>query len=228
MSSDPHRHPINPISPVVVVIFLVMLGVELIFTLGNQGFIGGPEAVGWRMEAINDFGFSGAAFHWMVENHRWPPTLLMRFVTYMFVSGNFVQMIVAGVMLLALGKFVGEVFAGWAVAALFFGAGIGGVLIWGLLLEDQTFIIGAFPGVYGLIGGFTYILWLRLGESGDNQYRAFAMIGFLMLIQLFFGIIYCARTDWLVDLGGFVSGFLLSFVVSPGGWKRLRAKLRHE
>jgi membrane associated rhomboid family serine protease len=30
----------------------------------------------------------------------------------------------------------------------------------------------------------------------------------------------------VADLSGFVTGFVLSFVVSPGGWARVREKIR--
>ncbi|MEZ5716063.1 MAG: rhomboid family intramembrane serine protease [Paracoccaceae bacterium] len=233
---EPRPRPpalVNPVSPVVVVVFLIMLAVEAAFTLGNQGLVGGPQAVGWRVAAVQDYGFNGALFDWMVENDRWPAEHVMRFVTYPFISGSFTAMLVAGVMLLALGKFVGEVFAWWAVAVVFFGAGVGGALIWGVLLNDPSYLIGAFPGVYGLIGAFSWIMWLKLGQSGDNRARAFTLIGFLMLIRVVFTALYnlfgqATGTDWLADLGGFGTGFLLSFLVSPGGWARLRAKLRHD
>ena len=228
MSSNPNVNPVNPISPVVVVFFLVMLGIEIAFSLGNQGFVGGPQAVGWRAGAVQDYGFSGAVFDWMWDNNRWPAEHLLRFVSYLFVHGSFIHMLVAGVMLLALGKFVGEVFSWWAVAVVFVGSGIGGAFVWGVLLNDNSYLYGAFPGVYGLIGAFSYVLWLKLGQSGDNQWRAFTLIGFLMAIQLIFGALYGLRSDWLADISGFFTGFLLSFVVSPGGWMRLRARLRHE
>lgn len=224
----PHNAPVNPVSPPVVAFFLVMLGVEVIFMLGNQGIIGGAGAIGWRPAAIQDWGFSGGLFHWMIEQGRWPAGQFVRFFSYLFVHYSFTHMIVAGVMLLALGKFVGEVFAWWAVAVVFLGSGAGGALAWGLAAGNDGFLAGAFPGVYGLIGAFSYVLWLRLGESGDNQWRAFSLIGFLMAIQLIFGILFGGTQDWIAELAGFVCGFLLSFVVSPGGWTRLRARLRHD
>ena len=233
MSRDPDFSPINPMSPVVVIFFLIMLGLEAAFSLGNQGLMGGPAAVGWRAAAIQEYGFNGAVWDWMWQQGVWPWWHVMRLVTYLFIHGNFTHMIVAGVMLLALGKFVGEVFAPWAVAAVFLGSGIGGAVIWAVLLNDSSYLVGAFPGVYGLIGAFSYVLWLRLGQSGDNQMRAFALIGFLMLIKLVFGVMFSffgqdTGTDWLADLGGFGCGFLLSFVVSPGGFARVRGKLRHD
>jgi membrane associated rhomboid family serine protease len=58
--------------------------------------------------------------------------------------------------------------------------------------------------------------------------RAFTLIAFLMGIQLVFGILFGGSPDWIADLAGFVFGFALSFAVSPGGFARLREKLRHE
>jgi len=220
--------PVNPLPRVVIALFAVVMGIEALFSLGAQGIIGGPQAIGWRLGAIQGYAFSAEIFQWMLANGRWPTEHLARFVTYPFIHGNFTHALFAGVVLLALGKFVGEVFRGWAVLAVFFGASIGGAAIYGLLAASPIPLLGAFPGVYGLIGAFTYLLWLRLGQEGGPQIRAFTLIAFLMGIQLVFGILFGGSRDWIADLSGFVFGFGLSFVVSPGGFARLREKLRHD
>lgn len=223
-----HTSPVNPLPRVVIALFAVVMGIEALFSLGAQGIIGGPQAIGWRLGAIQNHAFSAEIFQWMLANGRWPGEHMGRFVTYPFIHGNFTHALFAGVMLLALGKFVGEVFPGWAVLAVFFGASIGGALIYGLLAGSSVPLLGAFPGVYGLIGAFTYLLWLRLGQEGGPQIRAFTLIAFLMGIQLVFGILFGGSRDWIADLSGFVFGFALSFVVSPGGFSRLRDRLRHD
>ncbi|MDX5382799.1 MAG: rhomboid family intramembrane serine protease [Rhodobacterales bacterium] len=223
-----HTGPVNPLPRVVIALFAVVMGIEALFSLGAQGIIGGPQAIGWRLGAIQGYAFSAEIFQWMLANGRWPGEHLARFVTYPFIHGNFTHALFAGVMLLALGKFVGEVFRGWAVLAVFFGASIGGAAVYGLLAASPIPLLGAFPGVYGLIGAFTYLLWLKLGQEGGPQIRAFTLIAFLMGIQLVFGILFGGSRDWIADLSGFVFGFGLSFVVSPGGFARLREKLRHD
>ncbi len=219
---------VNPLPPVVIVLFVLIVGIELLFILGAQGLIGGPQAIGWRLGAIQSRAFSAEIFQWMLANNRWPLDQMARFITYPFVHGNFTHAIFAGAMVLALGKFVGEVFRGWAIVAVYFGASIGGAVVFGLLTASPVPLIGSFPGVYGLIGAFTYLLWLRLGQEGGPQSRAFTLIAFLMGIQLVFGILFGGSLDWIADLSGFVFGFALSFVVSPGGFARLRDKLRHD
>jgi len=226
MSSPETESPINPLPPVVMALFLVIIGVEIAFSLGARGIVGGPQAVGWRQAAIQDYAFNSQVMNWMWTNGVYPAEHLMRFFTFPFIHGTFTHALFAGVMVLAMGKFVGEVFSGWAVLIVFMVSAVLGVFFYGLIIQDQPWVYGAFPGVYGLIGGFTYLLWLRLGQLGEKQTRAFTLIGFLMGAQLIFGLLFGSTTQWLADVGGFVSGFVLSFFVSPGGWQKIREKLQ--
>ena len=125
-----------------------------------------------------------------------------------------------------MGKFVGEVFRWWALAVVFFGASIVGGLAYVFVPAIQAPLFGAYPAVYGLIGAFTFLLWVRLAGTGVNQFRAFSMIGFLLFVQLIFGVLFGGGWEWVADLSGFVAGFVLSFVVSPGGFGRVRERLR--
>ena len=220
--------PLNPMPPFAVALFLVILGVEVMFTLGARGLVGDPDAVGWRSVAIQDYGFNSAILGWMIENRAWPVEHLRRLVTYAFVHGSFPHALFAGVLLLAMSKFLSAVFRHWAVLALFLVSTVAGAAVYGLLIEAQSWLIGAFPGAYGLIGGFTYVMWLRLGQLGTNQARAFTLIGVLMGLQLVFGLFFGSNGTWVADVAGFASGFLASFVLSPGGFAKLRARIRHD
>lgn len=226
MRDDPS--PLNPLPPVVVVLFLVIGGVEAAFSLGARGMIGGAEAVGWRSAAIQDYGFHGQILRWMIETGQAPAEHLRRLVTYAFVHGSFTHALFAAVLLLALGKFLAEVFRHWAVLAIFATATVAGALVYGLLPGDRPWLIGAFPGVYGMIGGFTYVMWLRLGQMGANQARAFTLIGVLMALQLVFALLFGGSSTWVADIAGFVAGFAAAIPLSPGGLARLRARLRHD
>jgi len=87
-------------------------------------------------------------------------------------------------------------------------------------------LFGGYPAVFGLIGGFTFLLWVNLAAVGANKFRAFTLIGFLLGFQLLFGLLFGGGYEWVADVAGFVTGFALSFVVSPGGWARVLAKIR--
>ncbi len=225
MSSPETESPINPLPPVVMALFLAMIGIEIAFQLGARGIVGGPGAIGWRQIALQDYAFNAQIMDWMWVNGIYPPEHLIRFVTFPFVHGDFTHAVFAGVMVLAMGKFVGEVFSGWAVLLVFVVSSALGAFVYGCFVVDPPWVYGAFPGVYGLIGGFTYLLWLRLGEVGAKQARAFSLIGFLMGAQLLFSLVFGANMQWLADVAGFGAGFTLSFFVSPGGWHKIREKL---
>ena len=227
MQHDPDAPPLNPLPPVVWLLVLPIVAVELIFSLGARGLVGGPGAVGWRLAAFQDYAFSGQVFDWMLSTGRFPPEHLLRFVAYPFIHVSFTHALFVVVFLLALGKMVGEVFRAWAVLAVFFSSSILGAVAYGGLLNDPVPLVGGYPGVYGLIGAFTFLLWVNLGAVGANQYRAFSLIGFLLGIQLLFRLLFGGANDWVADIAGFAAGFVLSFVVSPGGWGRLVARLRH-
>lgn len=226
MSSSPNISPVNPVPAVVLALVVVIAGIELVFQLGLRGLAGGPQAVGWRLSAVNDYAFSGDILDWMLANNRWPPEHVMRLVTYPFVHGNFTHVLFVVVFLVALGKMVGEIFHPLAFLLVFFGSAIAGALAYGLLLNDPVPLIGGYPAVYGLIGSYTFLMWVRLAARGENQMRAFLLIGLLMGIQLLFGLLFGGGKEWVADIAGFATGFGLSFVVSPGGWGRVMDKLR--
>ena len=147
-------------------------------------------------------------------------------MTYGFVHASFTQALFAAALLLALGKFVGDVFRATSVLIIVFGSLIFGAVIFGAFVGGTYPLLGIFPAVYGLIGAYTYVIWLRLGETGQNQLQAFRLIGFLLGLQLVFGLIFGSSPVWIAELAGFAFGFGASTVVAPGGWTALLEKLR--
>jgi rhomboid protease GluP len=51
--------------------------------------MGGPGAVGWRLDALRDYAFFGPVLEAMIETGRWPLPEVARFVTYPFVHYGF-------------------------------------------------------------------------------------------------------------------------------------------
>ncbi|MHC0052413.1 rhomboid family intramembrane serine protease [Actibacterium sp. D379-3] len=226
MTQDPNAPPINPLPPVVWLLALPIAAVELILSAGARGLIGGPAALGWRTGAIEDYGFFNVLFDRMLATGDVTAGGLLRLLSYAFINYSFTQTIFVIVFILALGKMVGEVFSTAAVVLIFAVSAIAGAVAYGLILNDPHPLVGGYPAVYGLIGAFTFLLWVNLAARGDNQYRAFMLIGFLLGIQLLFRVLFGGSNDWLADVAGFATGFVLSFVVSPGGWGRVRARIR--
>jgi len=175
---------------------------------------------------VQRFAFAPDLMRQMLDLGNYPAGGLARLFTYPLVHLSFTHALFAVVILLALGKMVGEVFRWWAVLVVFFGAGIAGALVFMAVPGNSAPLIGGYPPVYGLIGAFTFLLWVDLAAKGANKLRAFTLIGFLLGFQLLFNVFFGGGWDWVADLSGFAAGFVLSFLVSPGGWARVTAKLR--
>lgn len=218
--------PINPLPPVVWLMLLPLVAIEVVLGAGAIGLAGGPEAIGWRNDAIQRFALSPAMLDQMLATGRFNADYAMRFLSYPLVHGSVTHAVFVAVFILALGKMVGEVFRAWAVLAVFLGAGLIGGVVYSLVPGIEAALFGGYPPVYGLIGAFTFILWARLGAVQANRMRAFTLIGMLMGLQLLFGLLFGGRPDWIADLAGFVSGFALSFVVGPGGPAHILRRIR--
>lgn len=236
--TDRNAAPVNPLPPVVWALALPMIALEVIFSMADAGLIGGAQAIGWRIAAIENFGLFPEYWRQRSAVGAYDVELLRRFVTYPFIYISATQALFAVVILLAMGKFVGEVFKWWAVLAVFFSASVVGGLVY-VTFADRQPLFGAYPGVYGLIGAFSFLLWVRLAGTGTNQFRAFSLIGALLAFQLIFGAVFSVGAlwfpslkgygfgwTWIAELPGFVVGFFLSFVVSPGGFGRVMERLR--
>lgn len=228
MQTPDHLRPVNPIPPVVIAVVGAIALIELAFQAGALGLVGGPQAIGWRLEALRDYAFSGEIVRWMWETGRFPADHLMRFLSYPFVNASFTQALIACVFLLALGKLVAEAFGSWAFLAIFVVSGVGGALVYALVIPGPAYLTGAFPPAYGLIGAFTWLLWTKLAQVGANQSRAFTLIAVLMGLQLVFGLIAGGNSEWVADLAGFATGFGLSFFLAPGGWAKILSRLRQD
>lgn len=230
-NTDPQSHlpqsPFNALPPAVVAIALVLGGIELLFQIGSFGVIGGQEAVGWRINAMERFGFFDSVFEAMRGQGVWPSEHVIRFLSYGFVHYGFTHAAMVVVFILALGKMVGETFGNAAVFIVFLLSLLAGSFAYGVLLAESTPLVGAYAGAYGLIGSYTLMLWIGLGAMKQNQFRAFSLIGFLLAIQLVFGMLFGANKDWVSDIAGFIMGFAVSILLIPGAPRRIFERIRN-
>ncbi len=223
MSSE---NPFNAIPPIILALVVVVIGIEAVLSLADQGWLGGRTGIGWRPAAIQDYGMAPRVVEVIVDQGNYSFDLLKRFVAYPFVHGSFTHALWGTVLLLALGKYVGEVFHPAAMIILFLACAIGGALIYGLTSPRNVGLIGVFAPVYGFIGAYTYLMWLTLGRMGENQLRAFSLIVVLLGIMLVYGMLFGSSPTWIAEIAGFVIGLVLAPILSPGGWRAFVVRLR--
>lgn len=223
--------PLNPLPPVIWLLVLPIIATEAAAGLAQIGLIGGAQGIGMRLAMLERAAFVPDLLIRLAMTGQWEYAQPWRIVTYPFVHGSLTHALFVAVFTLALGKLVAEQFRALSVLAIFFGSAIGGALVYTALAAwlPGRFepLIGGYPAVYGLVGAFTFLLWVRLGVENANQLRAFSLIGMLLLFQLVFGLIFGgAGHGWIAEIAGFVIGFLLSFLLVPGGWDHVMRRVR--
>ncbi|AGI69513.1 putative rhomboid protease [Octadecabacter antarcticus 307] len=225
-NTDPIESPFNTIPLVPLLLVLVIAAVELTLTAAANGWIGGAQGVGWRASAFGEFQFYPEVMTEIFERGRGSHDYWKRFVTYPFVHGSLTHAVWASVLVLALGKFVGETFSPIAFLILFFTSSVFGAVIYGILSWQNTQLIGAYPGVYGLIGAYTYLMWLALERMGDNQLKAFQLIGILLGIMLVYFMLFGSSPTWIAEVSGFLIGLFTAPLLAPGGWSAFLNRIR--
>lgn len=230
-TDDPHKpfgeSPFNSIPLAPLVLVLAIAGVELALTAAANGWIGGARGVGWRAGLFGELQFYPDIMTQIFERGRGSLDYYKRFVTYPFVHLSFTHALWACVLLLAIGKFVGEVFKPLPFLILFFASSAFGAAIYGVISWQNTQLVGAYPGVYGLIGAYTYLMWLALGRMGENQLKAFQLIAVLLGLLLVYSILFGSSPTWIAEVAGFAIGFAIAPLLAPGGWPAFLERMRN-
>jgi len=217
----------NPVSPVVVVLAATILGVELVLQAGEQRLFGGPGAEGWRLELMRNFGFHKAVFDHVLTGGTLEPKVIWPFLSYIFINGDFIRVLISSALILAMGKMIADMFSTAAVLVLFIGCGLAGSLAFGLFSAKDGFpLIGAFPVFYGFIGTYT---WIRIYEALAKKQSilpAFYPVIMFVILRTAFALMYGMSHSWMADLAGVITGFLLAYILAPDGKDRIRGWIR--
>ena len=216
----------HAVPPLVVALAVLILGLELMFQGAEAGMFGGAEGIGWRINAMQDYALIDSVWNWMVQNRTFPPEHLLRFLSYPLIHGNLVHAGFVAVFVLALGKLVSEVLSPVVFITVFWVSAILGGLVYVALLNTNVPLVGGYPGVYGLVGSYTLIMWMKAVVEGTNRWRAFTLIGALFIFQVVFGGLVGSLHLLVAEGTGFVVGFALTIAMVPGVARRMMAMLR--
>ena len=225
---DYNRPPvINPIPTAILAIFSGIIFFEAFLFFGFGDPLGNSGAAAERMLLIQKYGVYPNLVNRMLETGNFSADYIFRFVFYPFVNLSSLSVIFAGVLLLALGKMVGEVFSALSVILIWFISTTLAAFFYSISATNGQILAVSYPGVYGFVGAYTFVSWitLRLAKN-KNQSQAFSLIVALMSVQLLFSFLFGTGQLWIADFAGFVIGFIVSFFLSPGGIKGILSILR--
>ncbi len=224
--SPQFESPFNTIPGVILILAALMAVIEGVLSAADAGVIGGQLGIGWRVAVLEDYAFAPAVLVQVAERGDWSVQMLRRFVTYLFVHANFTHALFAIVILLAMGKFVGDRWRQVSLVIVFVWAGVVGAVVYGLAAPRNLQLVGAYPALYGLIAAYTYVMWLELRATGRPVWKAFTLIAMLLGLQLVFGLVFDGAPYWSANVAGFVAGGVVAPLLGPGGWRAFVTRLR--
>ena len=177
--------------PIAVLCVIALVGaVELIFQGAESGIIRGQDGMALRSFWGQRLGFSLSIYEpmWVTKNYDF--LAAYRLFTFGFVQHGLSTALVALAIFAALGKYVAEQFGQVCFLLLTFIAPIFGLLFFVFLIPTSGWVIGLFPAVFAMVGGFTVRQIDLRRETGEAVLPAFTLIAFLMGIQLFFYFVF--------------------------------------
>jgi membrane associated rhomboid family serine protease len=188
----------------------VCILVELALTLADFGILGPPRL---RNLAYEYAGFwPGLLGRWQA-NYATQPYLM--FVTYAFLHGGFVHLLVNMMTLYSLGNFVGQRVGVRRLAVVYISAVLGGALCFGLLAPNLNPMVGASGGLFGLIGALLAWNYVDLFAANRALWPILRAVLFLILLNVVLWWAMGGHLAWQTHLGGFIAGWIAALLVAP-------------
>lgn len=208
------NEPFSPLPISILGLVAVMAGLELIFSAGSAGLFGGPEAERWRFVAIFDYGFMDrtgldrAGSRGLISGNG------ISLLAYSLIHYTFAESLISVVLLLAVGKLVGEFQTdAFLIAVFFLGAAAGG-LCYGLLPSADIPLAGSTPGLFGILGAFTCVVMTR-PKGPIFQLTIWIPIA-LFGVQLFSSLVFGMPPVWMAAAGAYLAGAVFWLILFFG------------
>ena len=191
-------------------IIVLCILVEVFLKLGDLGLFG----IGRVRQTVYEYaGFwPGLLTNW-IPNYRGQTTTM--FVTYGFLHGGVLHLIVNMATLWSLGNAVLKRVGTLGFVLLYAGALVGGAIGYSLLAPGFRPMVGASGALFGLAGGL--LAWQYVDRYTFNQGLWPIAQATVLLIGLNL-ILWWAmegQLAWETHLGGFVTGWLAATLIDP-------------
>lgn len=197
----PDHPPMINLPTMTKILVMTLLGIHVVVSILN------PEQRFWIIE---HFGFV-PAYYTAAIPFDWPA--LIGPITYSFVHGSWMHVIMNAVMLMAFGAGL-ERWMGWKRLAVFMmGCNIVAILIHlGLNIGSDDPVVGASGALSGMFSAVIMVMQAQSGFLGQGKYRYLPLIGIWIGVSLLFGVLGGPGGEniaWAAHIGGFLAGFVL-------------------
>lgn len=189
----------------------------IVLCAGVEGFMQLVELAGAspRLRAtLYEMGgfWPGLLGQWQ-PNYRLQPYAM--FLTYGFLHGGLLHLIVNMITLWSLGREVIVRAGPRGFALLYVGAMIGGGLGYAVLGVDTRPMVGASGALFGLAGGLLAWAWQDRGARAETRRPVLLAVAVLAALNLVLWGAMGGQLAWQAHLGGFVTGWGLAGWIDP-------------
>lgn len=229
LSKTSKQEPVfNPIPVAALWIGAFFVAIEAVLVGGAQGLWGGPQAVGWRAELIQSFGFSGPQFERMFAAETYSFEKLIRPFTHVVVANGWQEFLISMVFIVALGKYTAERLMPFPLIILAVFSGFAGALGFAAFLDIEAILAGAFPLAFGMLGFYTEREYWSAVRNKKPRWTAFRIAGFVITIDIVLSYITGQPEFWVARVSALVFGFFFGLFVSSEGcfsWASAKRKV---
>lgn len=198
------------ISVSVWVIVGLCVAVELALTLADHGF--------FATSRLRSLAYENAGF-WIGLLKNWNPNYVaqpyLMFVSYAFLHGGAVHLVVNMLTLLSLGPLVVTRIGQVRFVLLFLLSMLGGAIGFALLSESFRPMVGASGVLFGLAGAIVAWEYIDRFTANVQLWPVLQLVGMLVALNLVLWWAMDGQLAWETHLGGFVAGWILAFLIDP-------------
>lgn len=203
---DGHSMP-----PSIAGLAIIMVGLELIFTAGSSGLFDGSDTAEWRKTAILDYGFFGPILEYQIANGVLFARETMRLVTFPLIHLSFTHMLISVVLLLALGKLVGQFLSDVAIVGVFFLSAALGAAAFGTVLGSDVPLVGSLTGLFGLLGTLAA---MTVPRPKSTLFKVATVVpGALVFVAVVSNLVFGSLAAWPADVAAYLVGIALWYAL---------------
>lgn len=208
---DPYVSAEAPKKPIVLIVLIVICcAMEAVLQLSDLGLVGTARL---RSLAYEYGGFwAGLLQSW---SPNYPSQPYAMFLTYGFLHGGFLHLVINMITLWSLGLAVLDRVGIRGFVLLYAASLWGGAAGFALLASTLAPMVGASGALFGLAGGLLawgYVDRFTLQEALWPVARA---AGLLLLMNVVMWWALDGQLAWETHLGGFISGWLAALIIDP-------------
>ena len=198
--------------PTILAIVAICIAIEAALQAADLGLIDVPRL----RQTVYEFGgfWPGLLRDWTPN---FPAQPYAMFVTYAFLHGGLVHLLVNMITLVSLGTAVVARVGQRGFVMLYVASMLGGAAGFGLLADTLRPMVGASGALFGLAGGLVawdYVDRFTLQEALWPVARAvLLLIGLNIVLWWAMG----GQLAWETHLGGFVTGWVAAMLIDPRG-----------